>query len=330
MAQENPVLVEVCRGGRVESVHRGAVVVADGDGKVVWSAGDETQVSYPRSSLKMFQALPVVLSGVTESLRLSGEDYALLLASHSGELPHTRRVAALLQKIDLTMDALECGSHNPYDHATSFNLEKRGEAPCPLHNNCSGKHSGMLMLAHAKKTDHKNYIDPAHAVQIEIAKTIEKFCDVKLSLPAIDGCSAPTFALPMVAMARGLARFGAHAGDDQAGADLLLQAAMAHPYFVAGTGRHCTMVMETLPGKVFVKTGAEAFYAAVIPHLGLGVAIKIDDGAERASQLALNGVLHKLGLVDDKAKERITLSKELKSFRGLAAGEMRVAQNIFS
>ena len=322
------MLVEICRGDKVESAHRGVAVVADVDGKVVWSAGDATRVAYPRSALKMFQALPVVMSGMTEQLKLSGEDHALLMASHSGEEPHTMRVAAMLEKIDMTMDDLECGVHDPYHHGTSFDLEKRGARPCPLHNNCSGKHSGMLMLARAMNTPHKNYIDAHHAVQRDIAKVIEKFCGVVLPPPGVDGCSAPTFALPMVAMARGLARFGAAAGADQPAADKLFNAAVTHPYFVAGTDRHCTMVMEELKGKALVKVGAEGFYAGVIPSLGFGVAIKIDDGAERAAQLALNGVLQKLGLVG--AAEKISTRRGLKSFRGIPVGEMRVAKNIFS
>lgn len=327
----NPVLVHVHRGTRVESVHRGAVVVADTKGKVVFSLGDEQQVHYPRSALKMFQALPVVAEGIAEELGLSGEETALLMASHSGEDRHTQVAANMLQKIGLSMDDLECGAHTPYHHETAFDLEKKGEQPCPLHNNCSGKHSGMLISAKKKNKGYKNYIDPSHAVQVDIVKVIEKLCGVSLGAAAVDGCSAPTFALPMVAMATGLARFGAAAGADQAACDRLFSAAVQNPYFIAGSGRHCTKVMDVLQGKVFVKTGAEGFYSVIIPHLGLGAAIKIDDGAERASQLVLNGLLYKLGLVvDSGAQEKILLELDIKSFRDLPAGKITLAENILA
>ncbi|MGI9461546.1 MAG: asparaginase [Alphaproteobacteria bacterium] len=329
MTDKNAVLVEICRGDEVESIHRGVVVVADSKGKVVFSLGDVDRVLYPRSALKIFQALPVVASGITEDLKLLAEDYALLLASHSGEIAHTKRVAALLEKIDMTMDDLACGAHEPYHRETAMRLVANGEKPCPLHNNCSGKHSGMLMLARAKNVSYKNYINPQHIVQLQIAAAIEKFCHVKLSPAAIDGCSAPTFALPIKNMASGLARFGVAAGDDKMACDLLFHSAVKHPYFVAGTDRHCTKVMQVLAGKVLVKVGAEGFYAAIIPHLGFGVAIKIDDGADRAAQIILNGVLDKLELLNKTAKQKLPKKKTLQNFQGLAVGEIRIAEDSY-
>lgn len=316
----NPALVQLVRGDRVESIHRGALVLADAAGRVVLAMGDGEQVCYPRSALKMFQALPAVTMGITSDLHFSGEDHALLMASHSGEPAQTKRVAAMLEKLQLSMDDLECGCHEPYHHATAFDLEKNGQQPCPLHNNCSGKHTGMLATAVAQRLSTKNYIAPDHGVQVAITRVLEHYCGTTLTAPAVDGCSAPTWCLPLQNMAMGLARWGTGFADAHA-CQLLFRSATAHPYFIAGTGRHCTDVMQTLSAQVLVKMGAEGFYAVVVPSLGLGAVIKIDDGHSRAAELVLNSLLQYLRL---KNADRLLTSKPIKSFRGIPAGEIAI------
>jgi L-asparaginase II len=293
----DPVLVEVTRGARVESRHRGAVAVCDGDGRMVFALGDCDAAVFPRSAIKALQALPLVESGAADRYGLTRAEIALACASHSGEPIHARTAFAMLQKCGRDVDALECGIHWPSSDAAARTLAAEGAEPSALHNNCSGKHAGFVCLSCAAGVDPSGYVAPDHFVQREVRAAIEDMTQTRLADPgvrAVDGCAIPTYAIPLKALARGFARFGA--GDRltparAAATRRIREAVAAHPEMVAGTGRFDTIVMKALGLRAFVKTRAEGVYCAALPELGLGVAIKCEDGAKRAAETAMAALI---------------------------------------
>lgn len=303
----NPVLVEITRGERVESVHRGAIAISDAQGNVLLALGDIEQPVYPRSSIKPIQALPLVESGAADALGVSAEEIALACASHSGEPMHTGRVAAWLKRLGLGECDLACGPHPPRYEPVWEEMIRRGERPTRLHDNCSGKHAGFLTVARHWNIATAGYEAHDHPVQQAVAKALGELAGISTEIPwAIDGCTAPSFAVPLGAFAHALARFADPRGvaPDRARAMARIVHAMrAHPELVAGTGRVCTLLMRA--GSAAVKTGAEGFYAAIAPAHGIGIALKIDDGAGRAAETAIAYLLDRLGLANHEAVNEI-------------------------
>jgi L-asparaginase II len=295
----DPVLVEVTRGARVESRHRGAVAVSDSDGRIVFALGDSDAAVFPRSAIKAFQALPLVESGAADRYGLTEAEIALACASHSGEPFHAGTALAMLQKCGRGVETLECGVHWPSNNQTARALAAEGAEPSALHNNCSGKHAGFICLSCAAGVEPGGYVAADHYVQREVRAAIEDVTKTPLADPglrAIDGCAIPTYAIPLKALAQGFARFGA--GDRltparAAATRRIREAVGAHPDMVAGTGRFDTTVMQALGLRAFVKTGAEGVYCAALPELGLGVAIKCEDGAGRAAETAMAALISK-------------------------------------
>jgi L-asparaginase II len=331
MSLANPILVEVTRGSRVESVHRGCVAIANAKGEIVFSLGDVEAVSFPRSSLKMVQALPLVESGAAEAFGLSDEEIALACASHSGEPMHTGRVTAWLERIGCTEADLACGAHPSRVDAVNEAMIRKGEKPTPVFNNCSGKHTGFLTVCRHWDVATQGYELHDHPLQVAIAKALGDLAGMDpAKIPyGIDGCVAPAFALPTSSFARVLAQFADPSGQPlQRGAAMkhVVAAMIAHPDLVAGTGRSDTILMRAANGRVATKAGAEAYYAAIIPEAGLGVALKIDDGAGRAAETAIAAILDKLGvLTDDKAAHDI-IRAPIPNTRGKIVGERRPAK----
>ena len=293
---QNPVLVEVTRGGRVESRHTGSIAVCDAGGGNVLVLGEAEVPVFPRSAIKAFQALPLLESGAAEKLGLEAAEIALACASHSGEPLHAQTALAMLRKAGRDAGALECGAHWPMGDKAARAMAARGETPGALHNNCSGKHAGFVCLACASDMDPAGYIQPDHFVQRETKAAIESVCGVRLGaeMMGIDGCSIPAWALPLRAMALGFARFGTGQGMGPvraAAARRIRESVAAHPFMVAGTGRFDTDVMAVTGARAFTKTGAEGVFCASFPQQGLGVAIKIDDGAGRAAEAVMAAVL---------------------------------------
>ncbi len=317
----NPVLVEVTRGALVESVHRGSVAVVDADGAVLLALGDVETPVYTRSALKPIQALPLVESGAADSFGVSEEELALACASHSGEPMHTERVAAWLARIGCSEADLACGAQAPRHEPTSEAMLKRGEKPTRIHNNCSGKHTGFLTLARHLKAPVAGYERLDHPVQQAVLTSLAALSGVADPAHGIDGCAVPNFALPLAAFARALARI---AGRRTPGADRILKAMTNHPELVAGTGRSCTAIMRAAKGKAAVKIGAEGVYAGMIPEKGIGIAIKIDDGAVRASEIAIAVLLEKLGVLDGAGLVRAPVLNT----RGSLVGERRPARDL--
>jgi len=330
----NPILVEVTRGDLVESVHRGRVAVVDVTGKVALQWGDTATPVFPRSAIKAIQALPLVETGAADAFALSDAEIAIACASHSGEARHVETVRNWLDRIGLSETHLECGAHWPRHHQPTLHAMLRaGETPGDVHNNCSGKHSGMLTTAHHLGEPLTGYTKPTHPVQQRVLGVLEQMCGLDLgSAPrGTDGCSIPTVAIPLGNLALGMARF-ADPGDEvppaRAAAVRRIAAAMAaHPEMVAGTGRYCSAVIAATKGRALVKTGAEGVFCAALPALGLGVALKCEDGARRGSEAMMTAILLRLGVLDAATARSIdrALPEPIVNWNGRLVGEVRAA-----
>ncbi|HUA50939.1 MAG TPA: asparaginase [Candidatus Sulfotelmatobacter sp.] len=330
MDDANPVLAEVTRGPLVESWHRGAAVAVDATGKRVRAWGDVERPIYPRSANKPLQAIALLETGAAARWGLSDAEVALACASHHGEPRHTEAVAAWLARCGLGADALECGAHAPYDEATAAALIRTGQAPSALHNNCSGKHTGFLATAAHLGEPTRGYIDVDHPVQRRVARTVAELCGLDVArLPfGIDGCGIPTYALPLEALARGMAQLADPsrlAPERAAAARRIVRAITANPMMIGGTDSLASRATAALDGTLIVKSGAEGVYAAVLPAAGWAVALKIDDGTPRARDCALLAVLARLGVLDTAQIARLDalVASELLNRAGRAIGAVR-------
>ena len=325
----NPVLVEVLRGALVESRHTGAVAVVDADGGQVLGLGDVERPVYPRSAVKALQALPLVESGAADRYGFGPQELALACASHSGEPGHVATAARMLTLAGLDAGALECGAHWPIHQPSAQALARAGGSAGAIHNNCSGKHAGFLCVACAIDAGPAHYVEASHPVQRLVKATLEDLTGAALSqdVCATDGCSVPTWAMPLVALARGFARFGTGVGftpERAKAAARLREACAAHPWHVAGTGRFCTELMQRFGARVFVKTGAEGVYCAALPEQGLGIAVKCDDGAGRAAEVMMAATLARfLPLDADRAALEPFVRPTLRNWNGIEIGLMR-------
>jgi L-asparaginase II len=325
-----PIAVLVRRGELVESEHRVAYAVAAADGRVLHGAGDVDRPIFPRSAIKPLQAIPLLESGAAERFAVSERELALACASHSGEPEHVRLVQAWLARLGLDGSALECGAHPPLHGPSAECLVATGGPPERVHNNCSGKHAGMITLARHLDVPVAGYIRADHPVQRMVADVLRAMAGLsELPAAAVDGCGIPTFPVPLGQLAAAMARFGhpAELPAMRARACLRLQAAMrAHPHLVAGTDRACTEIMTVLP-QVLVKAGAEGVYAACLPERRLGLVLKVADGAGRAAPVALLALLQALDALDAKASAALAhrMRPELRNHAGLVVGGVEPA-----
>ena len=320
--------VRVTRSGTVESMHRVHVAVANARGRLIGGCGDPRQVTFYRSAAKPFQALPLVEDGVVERFGVTEEELALWCASHNAEPEHLALARSMLARAGLDERALACGPHPSLRPERARELWVQGVRLGAVHNNCSGKHAGMLALAVARGWPPAGYLEPGHPVQQRMLAEIARWTGVETSelVTGTDGCGVVTFALSLADMAGSFARFAAAA--DAGGPAARIVAAMTlHPFAVAGTGRTCTAVMERLDGRVFVKTGAEGVYCGGVPGRGLGFALKVEDGARRASDIALIRVLSDLGVADADDVSALTEGR-IEVFNTLGADVGRI-ENAF-
>lgn len=318
-------LIELWRGGMLESVHRGHAVVWDAGGMVAaW--GDPDAVIFPRSSCKMIQALPLVESGAADAAGLGTEQLALACASHSGAAIHVGRVEAWLHGLGLRDDDLRCGVHMPQDKDEHRRLTCTDTGPCQVHNNCSGKHAGFLTLNRHMKAD-AEYVLADHPLQQAVRAAFEEVTEETSPGYGIDGCSAPNYASTVRGLARAMAAFAnPKAGVRGDAMRRLVQAMVAHPDLVAGETRACTDLMRAMGGRVAVKTGAEAVFVAIAPERGIGIALKVADGGTRAAEAAITALLIDLGLLDaGHPAARRLLTAPLTNWRGLEVAELRTA-----
>ncbi|MDR7465111.1 MAG: asparaginase [Armatimonadota bacterium] len=299
-----PVLAEVRRGGAVESLHRGAVVATDAAGRVLAACGDPTLRAFARSALKPVQALPLVADGGTRCFELTRSELAVICASHAGEAMHVAAVRSILRKVDLDEQALQCGGHWPLHQPTAEAMRARGEAPGPIHDNCSGKHAGMLALARLHGWDPATYRRPDHPVQQRIREAVVALCGSSeaVATPRTDGCGVPTYYLSLQNLATAFARLAAPEVLPLPWSDAarcVVGAMTAFPEMVGGTGRLDSVLMGVGEGRLVVKGGAEAIVAVAAPPRRLGLALKIEDGSARAVAPVLIEVLRQLALLSE-------------------------------
>ena len=322
-------LVHLERNGRIESVHRGHVAVVDASGRMIASAGEPALLIYPRSAFKPFQALPVVESGAFAQSGLGPDALALMAGSHGGTDRHAALAETILRAAGATVADLACGTHTPFDRATAEALRARGEAPGPLRHNCSGKHAGMLLLARSLGAPLAGYTREDHPVQRRIFEAFESVVGAPFpdDHPAIDGCSAPNPRLSLATLAFGFALLGRGVdatGASRPGLATIRDAMRAHPDLVASPGLLDTTLMSAHPG-VVTKIGAEAVHAIAVPEKGWGIALKVEDGAERALGPATVSVLADLGVMDavSVAAAGTFGGRVLKNQAGLDVGRVR-------
>ncbi len=306
---QSEILAKAIRGETVESVHRGHLIIVDGDGKTVYSLGNPDTVTFWRSSAKSFQAIPVLKSGAAEQFGFSEKEIALACGSHSGEAMHVETAARMLEKIGLSEADLRCGTHLPFDERRAAEMTRDGEQPNQLHNNCSGKHAAMLAFAKTLGADLNTYERLENPVQQRILECVAEFSDVprdEIKL-GIDGCAAPNFAVPISAMAKSFARlvFPPKSFDDETreACRRIVSTTISHPEMIGGTDRLDTMIIQSARGKIISKIGAEGVYSAgVLPSpeykTGLGIAFKIEDGDDkRARAVVLVELLRQLKIL---------------------------------
>lgn len=329
---ENPVLAEVTRGNTVESRHRGALIVVDADGGVVFSAGDVDRPVFPRSAVKAIQALPLFESGAADRYGLTEAEIALAVASHSGEPAHAETSLAMLRKAGRDAGCLECGAHWPMNEAAARAIARAGAEPSALNNNCSGKHAGFVCLACGLDEDPAGYVKADHAVQQAVRGALEGVTGAAHTSERMgtDGCSIPSYAVPLKALALGFARLGTGHGlgpERAKAAARIRKAVAAHPFMVAGTGRFDTRAMEQLRERAFIKTGAEGVYCGSLPELGYGIALKCDDGAGRAAEVVMAALIARfLPLNEAEASAFAPLRESvLKNWNGIEVGRVRAA-----
>jgi L-asparaginase II len=338
-------IVEVIRGDRVESRHRGSVAVVSASGRLISSYGDPDQFTYLRSAAKPFQLAPFVASGHFDAYDFQNpvESLAVMAASHAGEDRHLRTVQALLRAGGLTRDVLACGMHPPFDRETAERLIRDGEPLTPLRHNCSGKHAGMALHAKAAGWPVETYWQPDHQIQQLALETVATLSGVPAReiVQATDGCGVVTFGLPLRGLALAFARFadpsGLADGALRSALERIRDAMMAHPETVGGERRQFdTSLMRAAPGRLVSKGGAEGVQTVAVPVSGhsrgkgaLGVAVKVEDGdgARRARGVTTIESLRQLGALDEPALIRLAefTSPPILDPRGERSGEVRAA-----
>ena len=330
------VLVEVTRGSLVESRHRGWVEVVDSAGRSLASVGDGETRTFFRSAAKPFQAIPLITSGAASHFGLTPQELSVIAGSHSGEEIHLEAVASILARGGLTVDQLQCGTHSPFDHRAAKALRAAGHQPSILHNNCSGKHAGMLLLARHGGHPLESYLTPEHPIQQQILEVVAGFTGTPAEevVIAVDGCSAPVFGVSLRGMAHSYARLvdppvGSEYGE---AAGEVVAAMTGYPEMVGGTaGRLDTDLMKALPGRIVAKVGAEGVQLlGLLPDSrqsrGIGIAIKIEDGdIRRARDPVVIEVLRQLGVIGENELAQLAgyARATIHNHRRLAVGEVR-------
>jgi L-asparaginase II len=335
MTKAPPVLARVYRGSRVESAHRGSVAVVDEKGRAVASAGDAAGPVYTRSAAKPFQAMPLLLAGGGKRFGLGDAEIALICASHGGEPRHVRLAAAMLKRGGFRLEDLLCGAHPPLHEPSARALLREGREPTALHNNCSGKHAGLLLACRILDLPHAQYTDPGHPLQRRIRALLARHAGVSESevTSAVDGCNLPVYRLPLSALALAYARLMADRlpDEDRAGAAVrhrIVRAMTASPDMVAGTGRFTTDFLAVGRGRWVGKEGAEGVYAVgLIPSRGgpaIGLAFKIEDGSDRSRDAVTIDLLERLGALSLAARRGLSAYAEprLYNARGIEVGRI--------
>ncbi|MFF2155710.1 asparaginase [Paenibacillus chitinolyticus] len=330
MSASSAVIARVIRGPITESIHRGHIAVVDHTGRLLHSLGDPQAVTFARSTAKLIQALPVIESGAASDFGFTDAEIALICASHNGEDQHVRAARSILAKAGAAADDLQCGTHYPFHKPTSRQMRQEGEAPTPLHNNCSGKHSGMLSLAAKLGVSTEHYMSPEHPVQRQMLQAVAEMAGLAPEeIPlGVDGCGVPVFGLAINRLALAYARLGKPDGLSAERADAcrrIIAAIRQEPSYLAGSDRFDTRLAEATGGRIIGKMGAEGLFAVTVPDEGLGLVLKIEDGAQRALYCAMFEALVQLGLLHPGEMEALAEFREPKvtNWQGTVVGSIQ-------
>jgi len=328
---KSAIIAEIVRGRHMESCHLGHAVVADADGQVLFAVGNHERPIFPRSALKPLQALAGVMSGTDQQFQFTDAELAVICGSHRGEPRHRAAVRSILEKIEATEEQLHCGAPAVVDVATRDELIRAGQAPTAIDNNCSGKHAGMLALAKVLGASMDGYWNIDHPVQQKIQRICREMCGIdgasRLEC-AVDGCAVPTYLLTLRQLAQGFARLCARQHIEQAYGDAcrrVLSAMITEPDMVGGIDARDSILMRALPGMVVAKAGAEGVQAMGIVRRGIGVAIKVEDGADRPLWPICVAILRRLDVLPESLPAELLKAwqAELKNTRGDRVGFVR-------
>ena len=321
----NPVMVEATRGHHPESRHRGTAAVVDSMGHVIRSWGNIYEPVFGRSSLKFIQALPLIESGAADAFHLTPQEIALACASHHGEEMHVSVLEAWLQKLGKDERILACGIHRPLYTLTAKKLPNLKENPSVLQNACSGKHLGFLTTALHRNEPIEDYWSREHPVQRRVEQALAELTSVDLAHAphGTDGCGIPAFAIPLYNIALAMARFAdpSHLHyPRQKAIHRILSAVESYPEIIAGSDAFDTKIIKLTQGKVLCKMGTAGVEVAVIPSLGLGIALKVDDGNAKAAEIAFLAILRSIGSLDEDLYETMIPRMPILTHKGKTVG----------
>ena len=327
----NPqIMCEIWRGSYLESVHTGMAVICDKDGEISHQWGDPNSLILPRSSAKMMQALPLIISGAEKKFSIGEDLLALACASHNAAEIHLSRVLGWLSHLGFSETDLRCGPQPSNDPHIKKEMREKGQSPCQIHNNCSGKHAGFLSVSRHLNAG-PEYTDPEHPVQLLVMDVFQELTENKVDGFVIDGCSAPNPAMPLYSLAKAMSWFAtAHKRDDQLSkaAHKLRNAMVNYPELVAGEQRACTNLMKACEKKAILKTGAEGVFVAILPELEKGIALKIFDGGTRASECAIASLLIQLGVLSSNHPTAIAYTHApILNWRNIETGMMKASNS---
>jgi L-asparaginase II len=323
-------LVVVKRGTQIESTHAGSIAVTDGYGNLLYGLGDITRMTFTRSALKPVQAIPVLQSGAAERFLMTDKEIAICCGSHNGEEQHTQVVKSMLFRIGLQEENLQCGVHPPYSQARYLEMVRKQVEPSAIHNNCSGKHAGMLALAMYLESDIATYHHLEHPVQRKVTESLAELAEITEDqmMTGIDGCGVPNFAIPLHNLALVFAKL---ANPDHVeplslrqAIKRLTHAMVQHPEMISGPNDFCTELMKVGNGKIIAKGGAEGVYCLGLPQRGIGIAIKVEDGNWRAATPVAVEVLKQLGelTLQEEAALKAFHTPVIKNRKGEAVGSV--------
>jgi L-asparaginase II len=329
----NPILVEAVRGGLRESFHRGTVCIVDARGNILFEAGNIHQLCYPRSAMKLLQAIPLIMEGGMERFGFTLEEIAVMCGSHNGEAEHQRIVRSILVKCGLDEQHLMCGAQYPTAKREANALIESGSKPMAIHNNCSGKHAGMLALCVLKKWDLTTYLEPSHPLQQLIINVCSEFYEYSASqmICALDGCTAPIYSVPVLNQAIAYKNLvtGPVYEHYKNACDTIIQAVSTYPFMVAGSGRYCTDMMNITAPKIIGKTGAEGIFCMTFTEKKWGVCVKIDDGKMQPQYNVAQAIVEASGEfnAEELAPIHHYACEPLHNFNKLKTGELCVPAN---
>jgi L-asparaginase II len=332
----NPILVEVYRNNVLESFHRGVICIVDREGKVIYSEGDIQQICYPRSAMKLIQVMPLLELGGFERFGFTLEEIAVMCGSHNAEPEHLRVVNSILQKIDLDKESLKCGPQYPTSKRDADELIRRSEKPHHIHNNCSGKHAGMLALCKLLNYEIEDYLNPNHPIQKLILQYVEEMYEYSKDkmVTALDGCSAPIYSIPIYNQAlafKNLVATDSYTPERKLACKKIVEAMSTYPFMVAGSKRYCSDMMKVCGSRIIGKTGAEGLFCMSLLQEQIGVCIKIDDGKMLPQYNVAQALVEATGIFDKEILLPLNSYKQadLSNFNKLITGEINVREGLF-